>query len=80
MKPKWKIAVLSVLLSIGLLTACNVDKRDSLNQENEVNFRPIDYQPKMNRNESNNDYKNQDNRRFLHDESPTLTDDQATNK
>ena len=76
MKSKWKVVTLSAVLSIGLLSACNADKRNSLNQENEVNFRPIDYQPKMNRNESNNDYKNQDNRRFLHDESPELTDDQ----
>ena len=76
MKHKWKITILSAILSIGLLSACNVDKRDSLNQEDDVNFRPIHYERKMNRNESNNEYKNQDNRRFLHDENPDLTDDE----
>ena len=70
MQHKWKITIVSAILSIGLLSACNVDKRDSLNQEDDVNFRPIHYERKMNRNESNNEYKNQDNRRFLHDENP----------
>ena len=72
MKHKWKITIVSAILSIGLLSACNVDKRDSLNQEDDVNFRPIHYEREMNRNESNNEYKNQDNRRFLHDENPDL--------
>ncbi|MEH7013093.1 hypothetical protein V7087_20140 [Neobacillus niacini] len=76
MNTKWKITILTTFLSIGFLTACNADKRESLNQEKDVNFRPINYERKLNRNESNNDYKNQDNRRFLHDESPTQTDDE----
>ena len=46
MKTKWKIATLSAVLSIGLLSGCNADKRNSLNPENEVNFRPIDYRTK----------------------------------
>ncbi|MEH6996674.1 hypothetical protein V7075_28895 [Neobacillus drentensis] len=75
MKSKWKI-ILYTYLSIGLLTACNADKRDSLNQENDVNFRPVHYERKTNVNESNNDYKNQENRRFLHDETPEQTDDE----
>ncbi|MFP7298224.1 hypothetical protein [Neobacillus niacini] len=65
MKTKWKMIILSTFLSIGLLTACNVDKRESLNQENDVNFRPVQYKRKTNVNESNNDYKNQEDRRFL---------------
>ncbi|MEH7114275.1 hypothetical protein V7124_18075 [Neobacillus niacini] len=77
MNPKWKVMILSATLSIILLSACNVDKRNSLNQEKDVNFQPINYEPRINRNESNNDYKNQDNRRFLHDESPALPDDEA---
>lgn len=76
MNTKWKITILTTFLSIGFLTACNADKRESLNPEKDVNFHPINYERKLNRNESNNDYKNQDNRRFLHDESPTQTDDE----
>ncbi|NWQ44314.1 hypothetical protein MLOOGBEN_26865 [Bacillus sp. EB106-08-02-XG196] len=76
MKSKWKIVILSAFLSIGFLSACNADKRDSLNQENDVNFRPVQYDLKTNVNESNNDYKNQENRRFLHDETPEQTDDE----
>lgn len=75
MKSKWKIVILSVFLSIGFLTGCNAEKRDSLNQEKDVNFHPIRYDRKTNINESNNDYKNQENRRFLHDESAEQTDD-----
>jgi hypothetical protein len=76
MKYKWKIPIVLAILSIGLLSACNVDKRESLNQEKDVDFRPVHYERKMNKNESNNDYKNQDNRRFLHNENPDLTDDE----
>ncbi|TDL75517.1 hypothetical protein QNH48_17295 [Neobacillus sp. YX16] len=76
MKTIWKITLLTIL-SIGLLSGCNsAEKRDSLNQENDVNFRPVRNERKTNVNESNNDYKNQENRRFLHDESPEQTDDE----
>ncbi|PAE44345.1 hypothetical protein [Bacillus sp. 7884-1] len=76
MKSIWKITLLTIL-SIGLLSGCNsAEKRDSLNQENDVNFRPVRNESKTNVNESNNDYKNQENRRFLHDESPEQTDDE----
>jgi hypothetical protein len=75
MKTIWKITLLTIL-SIGLLSGCNsAEKRDSLNQENDVNFRPVRNERKTNVNESNNDYKNQENRRFLHDESPEQTDE-----
>jgi hypothetical protein len=75
MKTVWKITILTIL-SIGLLSGCNsAEKRDSLNQENDVNFRPVRNERKTNVNESNNDYKNQENRRFLHDESPEQTDE-----
>ena len=76
MKHKWKITILSAILSICLLSACNVDKRESLNPEKDVDFRPVHYERKMNKNESNNDYKNQDNRRFLHDENLDQGDDE----
>jgi hypothetical protein len=66
MKTIWKITLLT-LLSIGLLSGCNsAEKRDSLNQENDVNFRPVRYERNINNtneNESNNDFKNQENRR-----------------
>jgi hypothetical protein len=76
MKTVWKITILTIL-SIGLLSGCNsAEKRDSLNQENDVNFRPVRNERKTNVNESNNDYKNQENRRFLHDETPEQTDDE----
>jgi hypothetical protein len=76
MKTVWKITILTIL-SIGLLSGCNsAEKRNSLNQENDVNFRPVRNERKTNENESNNDYKNQDNRRFLHDETPEQTDDE----
>ena len=67
----WKLIIL-FFLSIGLLSGCNTaEKRDSLNQENDVNFRPVRNDGNPNENESNNDFKNQDNRRFLHDETPS---------
>lgn len=70
MRTIWKLIILS-FLSIGFLSGCNTaEKRDSLNQENDVNFRPVRNDGNLNENESNNDYKNQDNRRFLHDETP----------
>ena len=76
MKTVWKITILTIL-SIGLLSGCNsAEKRDSLNQENDVNFRPVRNERKTNENESNNDYKNQEKRRYLHDESPEQTDDE----
>lgn len=78
MKPIWKITILTTFLSIGFLSGCNnADTRDSLNQENDVNFRPVHYDRKTNVKESNNDYKNRENRRFLHDvhdETPEQTD------
>ncbi len=70
MKHNWKITFLSGVLTIGLLSACSAEKRDSLNQETDVNFRPIHYDRKTNVNESNNDYKTHENKRFLHDEIP----------
>jgi hypothetical protein len=77
MKPTWKITILTTFLSISFLSGCNTaEKRESLNQENDVNFRPVRYERKTNENESNNDYKNQEKRRYLHDESPEQTDDE----
>lgn len=67
MKIKWKITILTIFLSIGFLTGCNAEKRNSLNQDHDVNFRPVRYEPKPNINESNNDYKNLENSRFPHD-------------
>jgi hypothetical protein len=76
MKTVWKITILTIL-SIGLLSGCNsAEKRDSLNQENDVNFRPVRNERKTNENESNNDYKNQEKGRYHHDESPEQTDDE----
>jgi hypothetical protein len=78
MKPIWKITILT-FLSIAFLSGCNTDKRESLNRENDVNFRPVHYDRKTNVNESNNDYKNRENRRFLHDvhdETPEQTNDE----
>ncbi len=74
MNIKWKTTILITLLSLGLLTSCNTEKRESLNRENDVNFRPIRYERKPNINESNNEYKNQDNRLDLQDETPEQTD------
>ncbi|MFJ5762011.1 hypothetical protein ACIQAA_23410 [Neobacillus sp. NPDC093182] len=74
MNVKWKITILITLLSVGLLTACNTEKRESLNQENDVNFRPVRYERKPNSNESNNDYKNQDDRLDVQDETPEKKD------
>ncbi|MDM5326377.1 hypothetical protein [Neobacillus sp. CF12] len=80
MKLKWKITILTNFLLISLLSGCNTaDKRDALNRENDVNFRPVHYDRKTNVNESNNDYKNRENRRFLHDihdGTPEQTDDE----
>jgi hypothetical protein len=76
MKNKWMITILTSFLSIGLLTACNAEKRDSLNQDDDVNFRPVRYERKTNENESNNDYKNEEKGRYHHDESPEQTDDE----
>ncbi|MCM3691094.1 hypothetical protein [Neobacillus niacini] len=76
MKTIWKITILT-FLSIGLLAGCNAaEKRDALNQDNNVNFRPVRYDPKPNVNESNNDYKNLEDSRFPHDESPGQTDEE----
>lgn len=74
MKNKWIITILTIFLSIGLLTACNAEKRESLNQDNDVNFRPVRYERKPNINESNNDYKNQDDRLDVQDETPDKKD------
>jgi hypothetical protein len=80
MKLKWKITILTTFLSISLISGCNTaDKRDALNREDDVNFRPVHYNRKTNVNESNNDYKNRENRRFLHDvhdETPEQTEDE----
>jgi hypothetical protein len=59
MKKAWKISTLLILLSIGLLSACNVEPRDALNEKKDVDFRPVRYDPNLdtNINESNNDYK-----------------------
>jgi hypothetical protein len=66
MKTIWKITILT-FLSVGFLAGCNAaEKRDALNQENDVNFRPVRYERNTNGtnvNESNNDFKNQENRR-----------------
>jgi hypothetical protein len=72
---KWKIKILITLLSLGLLTACNAEKRESLNQDNDVNFHPVRYERKTNVNESNNDYKNLENSRSPHDRSHEVKDD-----
>lgn len=74
MKNKWMITILTIFLSIGLLTACNAEKRESLNQDDDVDFRPIRYERKPNINESNNDYKNQDDRLDVQDETPEKKD------
>lgn len=74
MKVKWKKTILIVLITAGMLTACNPEKRESLNRENDVNFRPVRYERKPNINESNNDYKNQDDRRDVQDETPEKKD------
>lgn len=74
MNVKWKITILITILTLGLLTACNPEKRESLNRENDVNFRPVRYERKPNINESNNDYKNQDNRLDIQDETPNKKD------
>ncbi|WP_342431667.1 hypothetical protein [Neobacillus sp. FSL H8-0543] len=59
MKKVWNISIFLTLLSIGLLSACNVETRDALNEKKEVDFRPVRYDPNLdtNINESNNDYK-----------------------
>jgi hypothetical protein len=77
MKSIWKITILTTFLSIGLLSGCNTaEKRNSLNQDNDVNFRPVRNDRNPNVNESNNDYKNLENSRSPHDESPEQTDDE----
>ncbi|MFS0777216.1 hypothetical protein ABC255_14605 [Neobacillus sp. 3P2-tot-E-2] len=76
MKNKWMITILTIFLSIGLLTACNAEKRDALNEDDNVNFRPVRYERKTNENESNNDYKNRENSRFPHNENPHRTKDE----
>ncbi|WP_419887278.1 hypothetical protein ACN6MT_17520 [Neobacillus niacini] len=70
MNKKRKKKILITFLAGGLLTSCNAEKRESLNQENDVNFRPVRYERKPNVNESNNDYKNQDNRLDLQKKTP----------
>ncbi|MFB3163451.1 hypothetical protein ABLO26_19040 [Neobacillus sp. 179-J 1A1 HS] len=75
MKNKWKITILSIFLLVGLLTACNAEKRDALNQDDDVNFRPVRYERKTNENESNNDYKNRENSRFPHNKNSNRTND-----
>lgn len=76
MKTKWKISILSALVSMSFLSACNVDNRNELNEQDEVDFRPVRYDPNPdnNLNESNNDYKPQEKKPFRHDQSPNQTD------
>jgi hypothetical protein len=74
MNRNWKITIFITFLTLGLLTACNTEERESLNRENDVNFHPVRYERKPNINESNNDYKNQDDRLDVQDETPAKKD------
>ncbi|MCL6572983.1 MAG: hypothetical protein K6T88_15075 [Bacillus sp. (in: Bacteria)] len=72
MKGKWKLSMLSALLTVSFLSGCNADKRNELNEQDKVDFRPIRYDPNPNTNlnESNNDFKNRENKFYTDDETP----------
>jgi hypothetical protein len=73
---KWKLTILSAWLTLSFLSGCNADKRNELNEQDQVDFRPITYDPNPNTNlnESNNDFKNRENKSFSDDETPRQTD------
>jgi hypothetical protein len=41
-KYKWQISILSGLLSVGFLSACNLGNNE-MNEPDEVDFRPVRY-------------------------------------
>ncbi|WP_249593831.1 hypothetical protein [Peribacillus frigoritolerans] len=70
MKGKWKITILSALLSVSFLSACNAGNNDFNDQEE------VDYRPVRNDTDTNPNNNNDDNRSFKHDENPDQTDKQ----
>lgn len=70
MKGKWKITILSALLSVSSLSACNAGNNDFNDQEE------VDYRPVRNDTDTNPNNNDDDNRSFKHDENPDQTDKQ----
>jgi hypothetical protein len=58
MKGKWKITILSALLSVSFLSACNAGNTDFNDQEE------VDYRPVRNDTDTNPNNNDDDNRSF----------------
>lgn len=67
---KWKITILTALLSVTFLSGCNVDNNE-MNQHDGGNYRPVRYNPETNQNTNNFylDNNRANNRTFEHDEN-----------
>lgn len=72
MKAKWKISILSTLLSVSFLSACNLGNNEIIEQE-EVDYQPVRYESDYNQNQ-NNEETNPANRSTNHDENPENTE------
>lgn len=73
MNNKWKISLLSTLISLSFLSACNVDNNE-INEQDEVDYRPVRNDRDTDLNENIND-ENRTNKPFPHDETPEQTDE-----
>ncbi|KWW21299.1 MULTISPECIES: hypothetical protein [Bacillaceae] len=71
MRGKWKITILSSILSVSFLTACNAGNKD-FNDREDVDYRPVRYESDTNPTDNND----AENRSFKHDENPDQTDKQ----
>jgi hypothetical protein len=76
MKVKWKISILSTLLTVSFLSACNMSN-NKFNDQNEVDYRPVRYENDTFPNDdmTNDNELNRTNRSFPHNESPDQTDE-----
>ncbi|MCM3112376.1 hypothetical protein [Lederbergia lenta] len=69
MRAKGKILILSALLSVSLLSACNTDN-NKFNEQEEIDYRPVRYD---NNTDLNDD--NQVKKPYIHDENPDETNE-----
>lgn len=56
---KWQLSILSALLSVSFLSACNLGNNE-MNEPNDVDFRPVRYDRDNNINDDNNDFLDND--------------------
>ncbi|MGM0876670.1 MAG: hypothetical protein ACQEWV_18395 [Bacillota bacterium] len=52
---KWQLSILSALLSVSFLSACNLGNNE-INEPEEVDYRPVRYDRENNLNNDNNDF------------------------